>query len=312
MSFGAPLFLLALLAVPAALGALWLARRRARRYAVRFTAVPVLAGVLAGRSQARRHAPTALFLAALAALALALARPHKTVAVPIERASVVLVTDSSGSMRADDVSPTRLDAAQAAAGRFLDTLPKAVRVGAVAFSDSPYAVVPPDTDHDQARTSIESLTPDGATATGDALAAALGLVDGARKDRPPAAIVLLSDGKRTTGRDPIPVARRAARLHVPIYTVALGTEDGTLDGPFGQSIPVAPDPETLRKIARASGGRAFAVDDADALDAVYENLGSRLGTRHETREVTAGFAAGGLVLLVAAAGLSLRWQGRLP
>jgi Ca-activated chloride channel homolog len=312
MSFAAPLGLLALLAVPAAVAGLGLARRRARRYAVRFTAVPVLAGVLARRSGLRRHGPTALFLAALAALALALARPHRTVAVPIERASVVLVTDSSRSMLADDVSPSRLDAAQAAAGHFIDKLPKAVQLGAVGFSDAPYAVVPPSSDHARARTSVDSLTPDGATATGDALEAALGLLDGAPKDRPPAAIVLLSDGKTTTGRDPVPVARRAARLRVPIYTVALGTEGGTLTGPFGQSIPVSPDPETLRRIAHASGGRAFAVADADSLDAVYENLGSRLGSRPEPREVTAGFAAGGLVLLLAAAALSVRWQGRLP
>jgi Ca-activated chloride channel family protein len=312
MSFAAPLALLALLAVPAVLAGLWFARRRARRYAVRFTAVPVLAGVLGTRSWLRRHGPAALFLAALAALALALARPHRTVAVPVERASVVLVTDSSRSMLADDVSPSRLAAAKAAAGHFIDKLPKAVRLGAVAFSDSPYAVIPPSNDHHRARMSVDSLTPDGATATGDALEAALGLLDGAPENRPPAAIVLLSDGKTTTGRDPITIARRAARLRVPIYTVALGTEGGTLSGPFGQSIPVAPDPETLRQIARTSGGRAFVVSDADALDAVYENLGSRLGSRPERREVTAGFAAGGLVLLLAAAGLSLRWQGRLP
>lgn len=313
MSFAAPLFLLGLVAVPAAAAGLWLARRRRQRYAVRFTGVPVLAGLLGAESRLRRHAPPALYLLALAALALALARPQATVAVPVERASVLLVTDASRSMLATDVDPSRLEAAQAAAGRFLDELPEEVRAGAVGYSDFPHTVRPPDQDHDAARASIEGLAADGGTATGDALATALELLERGGGERPPAAIVLLSDGATTRGRDPVQVAREAGRLGVPIYTVALGTPSGFVPtSPGGPPLRVPPDPETLREIADASGGRAVEVDEAGELDAVYERLGSEIGTRDEKREITAGFAAGGIALLLAAAGLSLRWSGRLP
>jgi Ca-activated chloride channel family protein len=261
----------------------------------------------------RRRVPLALFLASLAALSLALARPHATVAVPKEQASIVLVTDVSGSMRAEDVEPSRLDAARSAAQRFLDEVPDEARVGAVAFSTDPHTVEAPTDDRGAVEEVLESLSADGGTATGDALAAALDLVDnGPRTKRPPAAIVLLSDGETTTGRDPIPVARAARRQRIPIHTVALGTEEGTIRTPGGTLVPVSPDPETMRRIAKLSGGRAFQAENADDVSRIYENLGTQVATKKEEREITVAFAAGGGLLLAAAAAFGLRATARLP
>lgn len=312
MSFASPLFLAALVLVPLALGAQLLARRRTRRYAVRFPGVATLAPLLPRVPSWRRQAPLALFLAALTAFSVALARPHATVAVPREQASIVLVTDVSRSMLAEDVQPSRLEAARDAAQRFLDEVPDEARVGAVAFSTEPHTVEAPTDDHSEIASLIDGLAADGGTATGDALEAALKLVDGPADKRPPAAIVLLSDGETTTGRDPVEVAREARRLKIPIHTFALGTRDGVIRSPDGSLIPVPPDPETMRRIAELSGGRSFAVEDAEDLAGLYRKLGSRVATKKEKREITAAFAGGGALLLMGAAAFGVRATARLP
>lgn len=312
MSFESPAFLAALALVPLALLAHSASRRRARRYAVRYPAVATLAPLLPRVTSWRRLLPLALFLSSLAMLALALARPHATVAVPKEQASIVLVTDVSRSMLAEDVDPSRLEAARSAAQRFLEEVPEEARVGAVAFSTDPHTIEPPSDDRGKIEDLIDALSADGGTAAGDALAVAVGLVDGPAEDRPPAAILLLSDGETTTGRDPIPVARRAGRLGIPVHTVALGTRTATITTPDGSLIPVPPDPEAMRRIAEVSGGRAFEVDDADELGGLYEDLGSRVATEEEKREITGRFAAGGIILLLAAAALGTRATARLP
>jgi Ca-activated chloride channel homolog len=312
VSFASPLFLGALVLVPLALRAHLLARRRARRYAVRFPGVATLAPLLPRVPSWRRQAPLALFLAALAAFALAMARPHATVAVPREQASIVLVTDVSRSMLAEDVEPSRLEAARDAAQKFLEEVPDEARVGAVAFSSDPHTVEAPTDEHDKIADLIGALSADGGTATGDALDAALQLVDAPGRERPPAAIVLLSDGETTTGRDPIGIAREAKRLKIPIHTFALGSSGGVIRTPDGALIPVPPDPETMRRIADLSGGRSFAVEDADDLAGLYRDLGSRVATEKEEREITAAFAAGGALLLVGAAAFGVRATARLP
>jgi Ca-activated chloride channel homolog len=312
VSFASPIYLAALALVPLALLAHSLSRRRGRRYAVRYPGVATLAPLLPRVSSWRRIVPLTLFLASLAVLALALARPHATVAVPKEQASIVLVTDVSRSMLAEDVDPSRLEAARAAALSFLEELPEEARVGAVAFSTDPHTVEAPTDNRGEIEDLIDALSADGGTAAGDALAAAVGLVDGPAEDRPPAAIVLLSDGETTTGRDPLPVARQAGRMGIPIHTVALGTRTATITTPDGTLIPVPPDPEAMRRIAELSGGRAFQVDDADELSGLYEELGSRVATEEEQREITGAFAAGGIVLLLAAAALGTRATARLP
>ena len=312
MSFAEPAFLAALALVPLTLLAQLAGRRRARRYAVRFPGVPTLAGLVPQASPWRRWLPLALFCAALAALALALARPHATVAVPREQSTIVLVNDVSRSMLATDVDPNRMEAARSAALRFLAQLPDGALVAAVAFSEEPHTIEPPTADKSEVEAMIEGLAADGGTATGDALAAALALVDGRGEERVPAAIVMLSDGKATTGRDPLPVARAARRREVPIHTVSLGTRGAIIEVPGGGLLPVPPDPETMRRIARLSGGRSFEVSDADELGSIYEQLGSRVATKDERREVTAAFAAGGIVLLLGAAAFGVRATARLP
>jgi Ca-activated chloride channel homolog len=311
MSFQAPIFLLGLAVVPLALAALALARRRPARYVVRFPALPTLAQVAPRGPRWRRIVPPALLCLALSGLALALARPETTVAVPIEQASVVLVTDTSGSMNAADVEPSRLDAARDAAERFVDRVPDELRVGLVAFSDAPHTVLRPTHDREAVEGAIERLRADGGTATGDALDSALRALGTREEDSPPAAVVLLSDGATQSGRDPADVAREAAAADVPVYTVALGTAEGQVES-NGQVLRVPPDPEALREVAQLSGGVAFAAEDADALDEVYERLGSQIGTREEKREISAGFAAAGLLLLGGSLAASLRWRGRLP
>ena len=316
MSFATPVWLLGLALVPLAVLAYQASRRRGSRYAVRYTAVSSLKVAAAAVPAWRRHLPAALALAALAALVLALAKPQKTVAVPVERASIMLVTDHSRSMSATDVSPDRLSAAQRAARTFLDTLPSQVRVGAVAFSDTPDAVQAPSSDHDDARRIVDAQVADGATATGAALEVAIDALKNDKQNgkRPPSAIVLLSDGKTTVPPDPVPVARTAGQLKIPIYTVALGTRDATVPNPnpFGTPLLVAPDPQTLRQISQVSGGRAFTAEDSDSLKSIYKTLGSQLGTKTQKKQITATFAIGGLVLLLGAAFSSLRWAGRLP
>ncbi|MEA2364077.1 MAG: Ca-activated chloride channel [Thermoleophilaceae bacterium] len=319
MSFAAPAFLLALAIVPAAAVLYLIADRRRRARTAAFASPRLMPSVAPLRPGFRRHLPLMLYGAALAAVAIALARPETTVAVPEERAAVVLATDISGSMQARDVRPSRVAAARRAALDFLARAPRKLRVGAVAFNHSVKWIEAPQADRGDTRALIQRLTPSGGTATGEGLAAALGLLErkgSGESRRPPAAVILLSDGASTHGRDPIPVARRAARAHIPIYTVALGTDGGTIEvkRPDGSSVTrsVPPDRDTMRQIASISRGRTFAADAGDELATVYERLGSQVATHKEQREITAGFAGGAAALLLVGGALSLRWFGRLP
>lgn len=314
MSFEWPLALLALLLVPLAVLLYRAAQRRRMRYATRFTNLDLLARVMPRMSAWRRHVPAAAALLSLAALVVALARPHASVAVPRERATIMLVTDQSVSMEATDVDPTRLAAAKESAATFIDAIPDQLRLGLVAFDQAANLLATPSRDHEQVKTAVEGLQTGPGTATGDALEEAVDAIrrDGAGQDeRPPAAIVLLSDGKTTSGGDPLEAAREARRAGVPVFSVALGTDEGVVNLGL-QTVLVPPDRETLRQISRISGGRFYDAPDADELRGIYDTLGSQLGSETERREVTAAFAAGGLVLLLLAGGLSVRWNARLP
>jgi Ca-activated chloride channel family protein len=240
------------------------------------------------------------------------------VAVAIDRASVMLTTDVSGSMTATDVQPNRLVAAKRAARGFVDRVPARVNVGITAFNQHSRVLQSPTIDREETKVAIDSMEPSGGTATGEAILASIRAFK-RRPDvsgrRPPAAIVLLSDGASTSGTDPVEAAREARRQGVRVYTVTLGTEGGTITVPRegGGTVtqPVPPDPESLEQIAEASGGRAFTAETAGGLKEVYEQLGSQLSHRDEKRQVTSAFAGGGLVLLLAAAAMSLGWFGRL-
>jgi Ca-activated chloride channel family protein len=317
MSFREPLALIGLALVPLALVAYWRAQRRRRRYAVRYPAVSILAGV-AGRSWGR-HVPAALVLLAIAALAVALARPQRTVAAEQDEAIVMMVTDTSGSMRADDVKPDRLAAAQAAARAFMARVPEHFRIGLVTFGSRAEQQAPPTTDRQAVRAALDGLKVAGGTAMGDGLK--LGL-DAARTPFPnglggvrrlPAAIVLLSDGASTAGTaDPVQIAGQAGKLKVPVFTVALGTSAGKLRTSTGGQVSVPPDTVTLQEIAKDSNGQFFNAPNAARLQAVYRNLGTRLAVVHEKREITGAFAGGALLALVFGGVISLLRTGRLP
>jgi Ca-activated chloride channel family protein len=271
----------------------------------------------------RRHVPPLLLLFALAALIVALARPQHTVAAAQRAATVMMVTDTSGSMNATDVEPDRLSAAQSAARKLADQLPQPLRLGLVSFSDAPQLDVPPTTDRDAVRAGIDRLQAEGGTAMGLGLERALEIArtpvpnqNGTATQRLPAVLLLLSDGKDTVGGiSPIQVAERAKQYGIPIYTVALGTPGGEVQVQdqfgFTQRLRVPPDPETLRQIAQTSGGRAFTAADQSRLESIYANLGTKLSSKPEEREVTAAFAGGALVLVLVGSGLSLAWFGRL-
>jgi Ca-activated chloride channel homolog len=315
VSFREPVLLLALALLPLAIAAYVLAQRRRRRYAVRYPAVDVLAGV-AGRSWGR-HIPAALALLALTALLIAMGRPERTVAAPQRQGTVMMVTDTSGSMDATDVSPSRLKAAQAAARALGKKLPEQFRLGLVSFNNVAEQLVAPTTDRTQVNAAIDGLKVHGSTAMGDGLELGLRSARTQIKDtegrlrRLPAVMVLLSDGKSERGSEPVEVADKAKKLKVPIYTIALGTQSGTLNR-GGKAIPVPPDNVTLRDVAGTTGGRFFAAPSAARLESIYENLGTRFSTRKEKQEVTAAFAGAALVLLLAGGILSLLRTGRIP
>jgi Ca-activated chloride channel homolog len=317
MSFAAPFFLLALLAIPCGIVLYWRAERRARRGRAAFAPPALLPSVAPRRPGWRRHAAVVGYGAAAAAPVVALARPQTTVAVPIEQATVVVVSDRSGSMLARDVSPSRLVAARRAASAFLEEVPDDLRVGAIAYNHKAQVLQSPTRDHDAVREALAGVRAAGSTATGDALAAALALIERQRASagkRTPAAIVLLSDGKSVRGRDPLAVAAEARTAKVPVYTVALGTASGTISSRSAsgavRQVPVPPDPQTLAQVASRSGGQAFTAADAGKLQRVYRRLGSQVATERRKREVSGLAAGGALVLLAGAAAASLRWFGR--
>ena len=316
-----PIALLSLLAVPLVAGLYLLLSRRRARYATTYTNLDVLATVAASGKPWRGLVPAGLFLAALVALGVALARPHMALSVPEERATVVLVVDTSGSMRADDVNPTRLDAARAAIEVFLKKLPKRVRVGLVSFDSEVSVLAAPTRDRAQVHEATGFLAPGGGTSLGDGLAqgvdlAAAAVKGGPQGKRPPAAILLLSDGKQTQGNiTPASAAQRARSAGIAVYTIALGTPSGVVTfGPpgFQQSRPVPPDPATLQLIARTTGGQAFTAGTAGTLKNVYRQLGSRIGQHTEQREITPKLAGIGAALLLAALAFGALWAPRIP
>lgn len=319
MSFVSPwLLAVAALLVVGAVAWYVLAERRRRRGRDAFGSGPVMASVVPAKAGATRHIGPALVILALAVLLVSAARPEVEKTVKIERASVMLVIDRSGSMSATDVGGTRMAAAQQAGNSFLDSAPKDVRIGLVGFNDNVQLLASPTTDRRTVSAQLGTLTPAGSTAAGDALDRALRTLrpEGQTEDqRVPGAIILLSDGESVRGQDPLGVAERAAQADVPITTVALGTDDGVLetkraDGSV-ETEPVPPDRDTLRQIAEASGGEAYDAPDAASLERVYEELGSKSGEREEQVEITAWFAGGALLLLIAGLGTSLAVTGRL-
>jgi Ca-activated chloride channel homolog len=299
-------------------------RRRARGAAV--FGNPNLLPNLVERSPGwRRHVPAAVLLLALALMLVGLARPRASWSVPQENATVVLAIDTSRSMAAKDVKPTRLDAARNAVDAFLDELPSKYRVGVVSFASDARVVAPATHDRLFVRKAVAELRVGEGTALGDAISRALDVGGVASTQAPPPTgqrhspltIVVLSDGKDMGSRiPPLSAAQRARALGVPVHTIAFGTPKGIVDvrQPSGyiEHIQVPPDPGTLRQIATTTGGRFFTAPTAQALRTVYADLGRRIGHAKRGREVTVAFAAGAAVLLLFGGGLSAFWFRRLP
>ncbi len=320
MTFDWPLALLALLLIPVLVALYVLRERRRTDFASDFANPALLPNVIDRAPGLRRHLPLILGLLGLTAIVLGVARPHATVNVKREEATIVLAIDVSRSMKADDVEPTRLDAARNAAKAFLGEVPERYRVGVVSFATRAVVGVVPTEDRSLVEASLDTLAPGEGTAIGDAVALSTRVGQprqADQEDAPPRSILVISDGARDGGAvDPQVAARRAKQLKVPVYTVLVGTEDGvieeTLTGGFRQIIRVPPSPDTLRDIARLSGGEFFTATDAEGLDRVYEELGSRLGTRKESREIGDYFAGGAAAFLLAGGALSALWFRRVP
>ncbi|HSZ68969.1 MAG TPA: VWA domain-containing protein [Solirubrobacteraceae bacterium] len=366
MSFGTPLLLLCLLALPA-LAAWYVSRQRTRRLALAAFAAPRMTpSALPDSPRWRRHAPIAAFALTLALLVIAAAKPRMTVSRVVEHLQTMLALDMSGSMQSRDVLPSRAAAAQRAADDFVEGVPAGVAVGVMQFNQAPQLLATPTANHRAAIEALGRLRIGGGTAVGSAVQAALAILRpaadpgsaqasgalggtggggtsgggtsggeagggeagggrtsgggpsalGGANAKSAAAIVLLSDGGSTSGDDPFAAARAARRLHIPVFTVAVGTPSGTIsvrhrDGRGSATIPVPVQSRELAQVAALSGGRAYTAADAGHLSAIYKQLSARLSHRSERRDLTPYFLGAGLALLLLGSALSLSWFGRL-
>jgi Ca-activated chloride channel family protein len=317
MSFASPYLLLTLLLVPLIAAAAVIVRRRRGRYAVSFTNVDVLARVAgSGRSRSTLGLiPLALLLLGLAVAGVATAKPELKTTVAEKQAVVVMLVDVSGSMQATDVHPTRIQAAVNAMQGFVARLPAQADVGLVEFSDQPQVIALPTTDHEQVLQSLPYLTPNGGTALGDGISTAVAVIKSTGvyaavrrlqgSTDPAGAIVLLSDGAQNRGTaTPEAAANEARAAGIPIYAIAFGTPTGKVAFPGYGAITVPPDPQTMKQLARITGGRAFDVETAAQAASVYNGLGTEVGRVHSRRALAAWFAVAAAIVLAGAALLS--------
>ena len=322
MSFATPLALLGLLALPLVFTLFVLGERRRKAQGARFGTPALVAASAPMPRRIRRFLPLALAFVALAALIAGVARPRATLSVPVREATIILALDTSRSMAATDVQPSRLAAALAAAEAFLDDAPSGYAVGLVSFSTRASLILPPTTDRELARNALDQIRLGSGTALGDAIDVS---VQAARPRTvteqqpstatPPATVLLLSDGEQTAGdRQPIAAATTAKELGVPVNTVALGTRDAVVEVPLQnglvERVTVTPDTRTLQEVARITGGTYADAPTTERLQQVYRDLGTRAGRKRENHEITAAFAGAGALLLLAAVGLSFTWTRR--
>ena len=323
---------------------LWLLKRR-RKTTVRLASVSVAKLAMGQGPGWRRHVPPLLMLLALAALLLSIARPTATLTLPLSERTIMLAMDVSGSMRAEDVKPNRLVASQEAAKAFVNNLPREVRVGVVSFAGTAAVVQAPTTSREDVIKAIDRFQLQRGTATGSGIILSLATLfpdDGieiqhvtgqrnfpgggsasiAKKDAKPftpvapgsypsAAVIMLTDGQRTTSPDPLDAAKMAAERGIRVYTVGIGTTNGEIIGFEGWSMRVRLDEETLKNISVLTHGEYFYAGTAEDLKKVYESLSSRMVVERKETEVTALFAAFGALMAVMAAGLSVWWFGRV-
>ncbi|MEV4756273.1 VWA domain-containing protein [Micromonospora sp. NPDC049559] len=310
-----PWWLLALLPVLAIAGAYVWRQLHRRSYALRFTNVELLRTLAPKGLGWRRHAAAGAFLLSLVALATGLARPAIDTKQPLERATIMLAIDVSLSMQADDVAPNRLEAAQEAAKQFVGELPQTYNLGLVSFAKSANVLVPPTKDRAAVVQAIDGLVLAEATATGEAVFTSLEAIRSVPADGasgiPPARIVLLSDGYRTSGRSVEEASAAAQAANVPVSTIAFGTDAGQVEiGGQVQRVPV--DRLALAQLAEATQGFFYEAASVAELKQVYQDMGSSIGFRTESREITQWYAGIALLFALCAGAMSLLWTSRLP
>ena len=349
MTFLWPQLLWLLLGIPLAVAAYLYVLQRKKKAAVRYASLTMVRDALAAGHAMRRHVPPVLFLLALIAMVIAIARPAAVVSLPSQHETVILAMDVSGSMRATDVEPNRLAAAQAAARTFIDEQPRSTRIGVVAFAATALLVQQPTQNREDILAAIERLQLQRGTAIGSGIVVSLAAIfpdegitlesiapenerrkpvsasldmptgTAAKKPFKPvppgsytsAAIILLTDGQRTTGPDPVEAARFAADHGVRIYTVGIGTPDGEIMGFEGWRMRVRLDEETLKTVANTTQAQYFYAGNAADLKKVYQSLNSRFVMEKKETEVTALFSALAALLAVTSALLSLTWFNRI-
>lgn len=339
------LFFLA--AVPLLMALYIMVLRRRRSGALRYGSLTAIKAAGAQVSRVKRHLPAGLLLLAITMLLLSLGRPHTYLTLPIQRGTVILAMDISGSMRATDVQPNRLEASQTAARAFVEAQPRDIRIGVVAFAGTSSVVQAPTFDRQEIFESIERFQFQQGTAVGSGLLTSLMTVyegselqieilppDTSGRDRrnpfgmirdietsgyvpvepgsyESAVVILLTDGQTTTGPDPLQAADLAANLGVRVYTVGLGTEEGSIISFFGRRMRVQLDEATLEEIAERTRGGYFRADSESGLTEIYESIGTQLIEEREETEITFAFAALGALLAMLAALFSLLWFGKL-
>lgn len=337
MSFLWSEFLWALLLVPVLIAAYILMQRRRRKYALRYSSLSLVREALGRGPGVRRHIPAILFLLGLAVMIVALARPEATIKSPSRQGTVILTIDVSGSMRAADLKPTRMEAAKSAARTFVEKQPKNVRIGVVSFSDNAAIVQGPTQDREAVLAAINRLAPQRRTAIGSGIVTSLDAIfEETPKATPPvrdsisplqptftpepippgsfdaAIVILLSDGQSNSGVRPLDAAEQASNRGVRVYTVGIGSPEGTVLNVDGYSVRVRLDEETLKAIAQRTSASYSKAESETDLSNIYGNLSTRLVFKKEKTELTAVFTGAATVLLLAAGALSLLWFNRLP
>lgn len=336
MTFIWPALLFSLLVIPAFVVIYLLLQRRRKKLAASYGSMVFSAGGQGKQPGLRRYIPPAFFLGGLAILAIALARPQAVVALPKQEGTVILAFDVSGSMAADDMKPTRMEAAKAAAIDFVKHQPLYVQTGVVAFSDSGVSVQVPTNDSGAVLAAINRLAPQSGTSVGQGILASLNAIAKGGGGLPaeiysnllltptptptpvphgtytPAVIILLSDGENNENPDPLAIAQTAVQRGVRIYTVGIGSPTGTTVHIQGFSLHTQLDEATLKQISQISGGAYYNAQNAQDLLKIYEHLDTQVISKPEMTELTAFFAGAGIFLMLAGGLFSLLWLGRLP
>ncbi|MEW5814472.1 MAG: VWA domain-containing protein [Spirochaetota bacterium] len=335
MSFQWSEMLWLLFLVPILAGAYILAQRRRKRYALRYASLSLVKNALGRGPGIRRHIPAALFLLGVMVMIIALARPAAVILLPSQRGTVILALDNSGSMRAQDIKPSRFDAAREAAKVFIEKQPRNILIGIVAFSATSALVQAPTADRELIFAAIDRLKMQRGTAVGSGILTSLQAIFEDQKDQPilapsnilvpaeppppafapgsykTAVVVLLTDGQSNTGPDPLLAANEAANRGVRIFTVGIGSREGAVLGLEGRSFRVQLDEESLKRIAALTGGGYSKADNETDLRTIYESLSTRLILEKEKTEITAIFTAVAIGVLLIAGTLSLLWFNRL-